>query len=698
MADGRVKVVVLALDASSGAVREGEDGPVGLDLWPETEQALDAAREAGVKTMLAVPTERGAEDREALLGWSEGSDLVALPLRAAQGGFDGAGFDGAGFEKMKGAALVSSDRRMREDAAQAGMVPVPHVALVPMLARGADVKAARMTGTRDALRRFAVKAELLAMHFQPVPGSRDWALIALMDAEAAADAVMAGISYQPLDYDPMVEDLVWQRLEDEHDARAMIKRRRVLHSEPGQVLLALGPGESAEDLGVHGAHGHTEFLMPDPNLMRAPVVAETGFRAPDLERFPRELLDPVDRERLERLVLAASLPACSTVTAHYEADLDRYTGVTALNSGGVVASRHIAHPDNQRVESQLLADLNAMGYCAFRHNFSHAGNTHSNIIADLPGTGYLRLKPWVLEKVRKVLIREPLQFKDWQREMEALKLADWFREGDFHRMEPRELRLRIEDIFQLKPWAPWWLKLCEVAGYGAGILVVGCHLDSTAANDGGYNPATGGAPGRDDNGSGLAAVLSMARYLRGHMKGKLTHTVRFAFFNAEEHGLIGSKAYASALKAVNAPLRGAICMDMMGYNSDSNRLFEVHAGYTDPAVRDLSVPMADTVASSAAAYGALAPAQIYKGTSSSPSAAPDRDVYDGGINRSDHAAFHQQGWPAVLISEDFFANLGTEPGADPNPNYHRLADAVVDVSYAKDIVCAATKAVMTLAN
>ena len=71
---------------------------------------------------------------------------------------------------------------------------------------------------------------------------------------------------------------------------------------------------------------------------------------------------------------------------------------------------------------------------------------------------------------------------------------------------------------------------------------------------------------------------------------------------------------------------------------------------------------------------------------------------DGAINRSDHAAFHQQGYPAVVVTEDFFGNLASEPMADPNPNYHRNADSVVDAAYAADIICAVGHAVRALAS
>jgi leucyl aminopeptidase len=256
------------------------------------------------------------------------------------------------------------------------------------------------------------------------------------------------------------------------------------------------------------------------------------------------------------------------------------------------------------------------------------------------------------------------------------------------------LRRELERILRLQPWYPWWKLKCPLPGIGAGLIIVGAHMDSTAGFEPGYSAPSDAAPGRDDNGSGLAGVLTLARHFKS-LQGKLTHTLRFCLFNAEESGLVGSKAYASHLKALGAPIRAVICMDMIGYNSDQNRIFEVHAGYTDPAIRDLSIPLAEQVAAAAAEYGTLAPAQIYKGTGYG--GAPDRTVYDGAINRSDHAAFQQQGYGAVLVSEDFFVNLASEPGSDSNPNYHRTGDQVIDTAYARDIVCAVARAVTRLA-
>ena len=397
------------------------------------------------------------------------------------------------------------------------------------------------------------------------------------------------------------------------------------------------------------------------------------------------------------------LPACPASAASFQADIDRLSGVAPLDAAGTIASRHTGHPDNARVVDALVAELRAIGYCAWREPFSWYGQTRYNVIADLPPAGAWRVRPEVIERLSRIFVRwpRPNPPDPWLRAMRRLvgpnraKGAEALVEEDgIGELPPWVLRRELELRLGLPAWWPWW-RLCLVPGWGAGLVIVGCHLDSTAANDAGYIPATAPARGADDDGSGVAGTLALARWMWG-MRGQLRHTVRFCFFNGEEQGLIGSKAYASALKAHGAPIQAAVCMDMIGFNSDANRLFEVHAGYTDPAVRDASVPIANTIASWAACLGALPPAQVYRGTS--PYGGPDRAVSDGAINRSDHAAFHQQGYPAVVVTEDFFGNLASEPLADANPNYHRNADAVVDAAYAADIICAVGHAVRALAS
>ena len=90
------------------------------------------------------------------------------------------------------------------------------------------------------------------------------------------------------------------------------------------------------------------------------------------------------------------------------------------------------------------------------------------------------------------------------------------------------------------------------------VLLVGAHLDSVLAG-----------PGINDNGTGVAAVLEIARIVRARAPGL---AVRFAFWSGEEFGLIGSRAYASSVDA--AQLAGYLNFDMLGTRGGSTGVYK----------------------------------------------------------------------------------------------------------------------------
>jgi len=77
--------------------------------------------------------------------------------------------------------------------------------------------------------------------------------------------------------------------------------------------------------------------------------------------------------------------------------------------------------------------------------------------------------------------------------------------------------------------------LAELAGTSDTVVMVGGHLDSVSAG-----------PGINDNGSGSAAILDIAEAMR---KVEPVNTVRFAWWSAEESGLVGSDFYVNSLTA-----------------------------------------------------------------------------------------------------------------------------------------------------
>jgi hypothetical protein len=91
----------------------------------------------------------------------------------------------------------------------------------------------------------------------------------------------------------------------------------------------------------------------------------------------------------------------------------------------------------------------------------------------------------------------------------------------------------------------------------SGEIIICAHYDSYAI------PATA-APGADDNASGMAAVLEMARILKsaGYTPNR---TLRFIGFGAEELGLVGSSFYASSAYAAKRQITQVQNYDMIGY-------------------------------------------------------------------------------------------------------------------------------------
>jgi Zn-dependent M28 family amino/carboxypeptidase len=71
-------------------------------------------------------------------------------------------------------------------------------------------------------------------------------------------------------------------------------------------------------------------------------------------------------------------------------------------------------------------------------------------------------------------------------------------------------------------------------GQSSKTIIIGSHYDSIS-----------GTPGADDNASGCAMTLLVARQLS---RIKLRHTIRYIFFDAEERGLIGSSYYAKNMQ------------------------------------------------------------------------------------------------------------------------------------------------------
>jgi Zn-dependent M28 family amino/carboxypeptidase len=214
-----------------------------------------------------------------------------------------------------------------------------------------------------------------------------------------------------------------------------------------------------------------------------------------------------------------------------------------------------------------------------------------------------------------------------------------------------------------------------------GIVLVTAHLDSTGARQFGYRASVDPAPGADDDASGVAAVLAVARACLALDAGLGTprRELRFVLFNAEEHGLVGSRAYACEQALLAAKIVAVFQLDMIGYDVRPEQTFELHAGFTpSPEVETRSLDLAQLVSALTPQVSpALPPPQLY------PHATRRSDPAE---RRSDHYSFQVEGYAACLASEDFFAGPGpSAPDPEPNPNYHLPADDAINAPYAADI-------------
>jgi hypothetical protein len=152
------------------------------------------------------------------------------------------------------------------------------------------------------------------------------------------------------------------------------------------------------------------------------------------------------------------------------------------------------------------------------------------------------------------------------------------------------------------------------------VVLVTAHLDSINLQGG---PAAS-APGADDNGSGSAGLLEIARVFRDHPS---KHDLRFILFGGEEEGLFGSKHYVAKLSASErARIQAVVNMDMIASLNTSTRSVLLEGA-------TLSQRVINGLKEAAATY-----TNLTVETSLNPFA-------------SDHVPFINKGIPAVLTIE-----------------------------------------------
>ncbi|MGB7711850.1 MAG: M28 family peptidase [Microcoleus sp.] len=198
----------------------------------------------------------------------------------------------------------------------------------------------------------------------------------------------------------------------------------------------------------------------------------------------------------------------------------------------------------------------------------------------------------------------------------------------------------------------------------AGAILVAAHYDTVLKS-----------PGADDNATGVAVVLEVARLLASRPTPR---TLQVAFFDREEIGLLGSLAFTgNAARLKN--LQGVVVLDMVGYachTSGCQRYpegltpapFLDAAGVTSPDLGEFIAVVGD------AEHPLLLGTFAESGTTGLPAVVtlpvPLKGVLTPDVLRSDHAPFWYKGVGAVLVTDT--ANLRS-------PHYHQSSDKLATI-------------------
>lgn len=200
------------------------------------------------------------------------------------------------------------------------------------------------------------------------------------------------------------------------------------------------------------------------------------------------------------------------------------------------------------------------------------------------------------------------------------------------------------------------------------IVVVGAHYDSVL-----------GSPGANDNATGVAALLEIARSLGRRQPAR---TVRCAFFVNEEPPFYLTDAMGSLLHARRARQRGErivamLSLETIGYYTDAkgSQHYPFPFALFYPRTGDF-VGIVGNLGSRSLVRRAVASFRRHAAFPSQGLAAPG---WIAGIGWSDHWSFWQQGYPAVMVTDTALFRYGpyhTSEDAPDKLSYDRMARVV----------------------
>ena len=247
---------------------------------------------------------------------------------------------------------------------------------------------------------------------------------------------------------------------------------------------------------------------------------------------------------------------------------------------------------------------------------------------------------------RNVIAYEPLQ-------KTAQYIEDNFRKFGYE-VKSQEYTVQMRKVRNLIAEIPGGAK-------GSEIVVIGAHYDTV------YD-----CPGADDNTSGVAALLELARILKGSRPAR---TVRFvAFVNEEPPWFqtddMGSLVYAEQAHKLKENIVAAVSIETIGMYSDAEGSQKYPAGFKSlyPSKGNF-IAFIGNLGSRGLVRDAV---HSFRASTKFPSEGSAVPAAIPGVGWSDHWSFWQEGYPAIMV---------TDTAIFRNPNYHQPTDKPDTLDY-----------------
>jgi len=260
------------------------------------------------------------------------------------------------------------------------------------------------------------------------------------------------------------------------------------------------------------------------------------------------------------------------------------------------------------------------------------------------------------------------------RRREALEASARYIEGQLRALGYTVLRQEVPS--KTGPVRNIEVRLARGAGAGAatnGTVVIGAHYDSAD-----------GTPAANDNGSGVAVLLELARAYSGRQAAAGVDGVRLVFFVNEEPPhfktvMMGSWVYAAELAARRQQVAAMYSLETMGafYDQPGSQHYPL-PGFTllYPDQGNFLAFIGDT-GEREAVRAAVAAFRDTRRLPSEGMAAPAMVV---GIDWSDHWSFRQHGYPGVMVTDTALFRYEHYHMPEDTPekiDYPRLAKAAL---------------------